>query len=416
MRGVGRLWMRAAAPGSPRLLPVSTQSPRPEPRDDDGRVLLSQATVGDLEEEYVLDALRSGWVAPLGPHVDAFEAEMAQRCGVGHALALSSGTAALHLALEGVGAVPGRAVVLSSLTFAATVNAVAYTGATPVLVDARPGDGNLDPLLLDDALGTLRREGVDVAAVLPVDLFGRVCDYDVIDEVVATHSGEQRIPVIADAAESVGASFKGRAAGSFGVAAAQSFNGNKIMTTSGGGMLLSDDGELVARARYLSTQARQPVPWYEHTETGYNYRLSNLLAALGRAQLARLDELIARRRAIRDLYAAGLADLPGIRFLGREEGRGDEEDNCWLTGIVVDPAVHATSADEIVAAMNATGIEVRHIWKPMHRQPVLAGARAFVSGAADALFAQGVTLPSGAGLRDTDIERVVAKLREHLGR
>ena len=395
---------------------MSTPPPRPDARDDDGRILLSQATVGDLEEEYVLDALRSGWVAPLGPHVDAFEAEMARRCGVEHALALSSGTAALHLALEGVGAGPGRAVVLSSMTFAATANAVAYTGATPVLVDARPGDANMDPHLLDEALGTLLGEGVDVAAILPVDLFGRVCDYALIDEVVAAHGGEQRIPVIADAAESVGASFRGRPSGSFGLAAAQSFNGNKIMTTSGGGMLLSDDGDLVARARYLSTQARQPVPWYEHTETGYNYRLSNLLAALGRAQLARLDDFIARRRAIRDLYAAALADLPGIRFLGREEDRGDEEDNCWLTGIVVDPAVHATNADEIVAALNATGIEVRHVWKPMHRQPVLAGARAFVSGVADDLFAHGVTLPSGAGLRDTDIDRVVAALRTHLGR
>ena len=395
---------------------MSTQPPRPDARDDDGRILLSQATVGDLEEEYVLDALRSGWVAPLGPHVDAFETEMARRCGVDHALALSSGTAALHLALEGVGAAPGRAVVMSSMTFAATANAVAYTGATPVLVDARPGDANLDPLLLDDALGTLRREGVDVAAVLPVDLFGRVCDYDVIDQVVAAHSGDQRIPVIADAAESVGASFRGRPSGSFGRAAAQSFNGNKIMTTSGGGMLLSNDGDLVARARYLSTQARQPVPWYEHTETGYNYRLSNLLAALGRAQLARLDALIARRREIRDLYASGLAGVPGIRFLGREEGRDDAEDNCWLTGIVLDPAEHATTADETVAAMNAAGIEVRHLWKPMHRQPVLSGARAFVSGVADELFAHGVTLPSGAGLRDSDIERVVGTLRAHLGR
>jgi dTDP-4-amino-4,6-dideoxygalactose transaminase len=395
---------------------VSTESTHPDVASDDGRILLSQATVGDLEEEYVLDALRSGWVAPLGPHVDAFEAEMATRCGVGYALALSSGTAALHLALEGIGAAPGRAVVMSSMTFAATANAVAYTGATPVLVDARAGDANLDPLLLDDALGTLRREGVDVAAVLPVDLFGRVCDYDLIDQVVAAHSGERRIPVIADAAESVGASLRGRPAGSFGLAAAQSFNGNKIMTTSGGGMLLSDDADLVARARYLSTQARQPVPWYEHTETGYNYRLSNLLAALGRAQLVRLDELISRRRAIRELYATGLADVPGLRILGREEGRGDEEDNCWLTGLVVDPEVHRTTADETVAAMNAQGIEVRHLWKPMHRQPVLAGARAFVSGVADGLFAQGITLPSGAGLRDRDIERVVATLRAHLGR
>ena len=388
--------------------------PPPDAREDSRRVLLSQATVTALEEEYVLDALRSGWVAPLGPHVDAFEAELAARCGVRHALALSSGTAALHLALEGLGAGPDTVVVLASMTFAATANAVAYTGATPVFVDARAEDGNLDPALLDEALGTLLAEGADIAAVVPVDLFGRVCDYDAIDEVIAAHAGEGRIPVLADAAESVGARFRGRPAGSFGRAAALSFNGNKIMTTSGGGMLLSDDEDLVARARYLSTQARQPVPWYEHDDIGYNYRLSNLLAALGRAQLRRLDDLIARRRAIRELYVAGLGDLPGVRFLGREEGRGDEEDNAWLTCIVVDAQEHATSADDIVAAMNALGIEVRHLWKPMHRQPVFAHARWFGPGHSEALFAQGVTLPSGAGLADDDIERVIARVRAHL--
>ncbi|MCA1782921.1 MAG: DegT/DnrJ/EryC1/StrS family aminotransferase [Dermatophilaceae bacterium] len=393
---------------------MSTESATAPGRGGDGqRILLSQATVTELEEEYVLDALRSGWVAPLGPHVDAFEAEIAARCGVDHALALSSGTAALHLALDGMGAGPETVVVLSSMTFAATANAVAYTGATPVFVDAC-ADGNLDPALLDEALGTLIAEGADIAAVIPVDLFGRVCDYDAIDEVMAAHAGEQRIPVLSDAAEALGASFRGRPAGSFGQAAALSFNGNKIMTTSGGGMLLSDDGGLVDRARYLSTQARQPVPWYEHTDIGYNYRLSNILAALGRAQLQRLDDLVARRRAIRDLYAVGLRDLPGIRFLGREDGRGDDEDNAWLTCIVIDPRKYATSADEVVAAMNAVGIEVRHLWKPMHRQPVFAHARWFGPGHSDALFAQGVTLPSGAGLSDGDVERVVTVLRDHL--
>lgn len=382
------------------------------------RILLSQATVGDLEEQYVLDALRSGWVAPLGPHVDAFEAEMAARCGTAHALALSSGTAALHLALDGLGAGPDTVVVLSSLTFAATANAVAYTGATPVFVDARPQDGNLDPEALDGALTALTAEGADIAAVIPVDLLGRVCDYDAIGDVIASH--DPRIPVLADAAESVGASLRGRPAGSFGRASALSFNGNKIMTTSGGGMLVSDDGDLIERARYLSTQARQPVPWYEHTDIGYNYRLSNLLAALGRAQLSRLDELIARRRAIREHYAAGLADLPGVRVLGRESARGDEEDNCWLTAIVLDDVdgaeAPAMSADDVVAALNAENIEARHLWKPMHLQPVFAQARSFLTGASDALFARGVTLPSGAGLSEGDIERVVVALRTLLGR
>lgn len=397
-----------------------------EPKRPTGdRILLSQATVGDLEEQFVLDALRSGWVAPLGPHVDAFEAEMATRCGVEHALALASGTAALHLALDGLGAGPDTVVLLSSLTFAATANAVAYTGATPVFVDARIEDGNLDPEALDRALTTLAAEGADVAAVIPVDLLGRVCDYDAIDAVLAGH--DSRIPVLADAAESVGASLRGRPAGSFGRASALSFNGNKIMTTSGGGMLLSDDADLIERARYLSTQARQPVPWYEHTDIGYNYRLSNLLAALGRAQLSRLDELIARRRAIREQYAAGLADLPGVRVLGRESTRGDDEDNCWLTAIVLDGSgedaaqgagetdASGVSADDVVAGLNAENIEARHLWKPMHLQPVFAQARSFLTGGSDALFAHGVTLPSGAGLSDSDIERVLVALRRVLG-
>lgn len=396
-----------------RLTDVTSEPERPTGE----RILLSQATVGDLEEQFVLDALRSGWVAPLGPHVDAFEAEIAARCGIGHALALSSGTAALHLALEGLGAGPDTVVVLSSLTFAATANAVAYTGATPVFVDARPQDGNLDPEVLDRALSTLLAEGADIAAVIPVDLLGRVCDYDAIDEVIAGH--EPRIPVLADAAEAVGASLRGRPAGSFGRAGALSFNGNKIMTTSGGGMLVSDDGDLIERARYLSTQARQPVPWYEHTDIGYNYRLSNLLAALGRAQLSRLDDLIARRRAIREQYAASLADLPDVRFLGRESGRGDEEDNCWLTAIVLgddEGSGAGMSADDVVAGLNAENIEARHLWKPMHLQPVFAQSRSFLTGASDALFARGVALPSGAGLSERDIERVVVTLRRVLGR
>lgn len=392
------------------------------------RILLSQASVGDLEERYVLDALRSGWVAPLGPHVDAFESEVAARCGVAHALALSSGTAALHLALDGVGAGPETVVLVSSMTFAATANAVAYTGATPVFIDSLAEDGNIDPAVLDDALTTMQAEGADIAAVVPVDLIGRACDYDAIDEVLAAHSsdatgavaggGAARIPLISDAAESLGASLRGRPTGSFGDSAALSFNGNKIMTTSGGGMLLSDDAAVIERARHLSTQARQPVAWYEHADIGYNYRLSNLLAALGRAQLTRLDDFIARRREIRQMYAAALAGVDGVRILGRStspEARGDEEDNCWLTSIVFDEAM-GVDVDALVSAMNSEGIEVRHLWKPMHLQPVFAGARFFGSGVSEDLFRRSVTLPSGAGLSDSDVERVWDALNRHVGR
>ncbi|APH00803.1 pyridoxal-5'-phosphate-dependent protein [Janibacter indicus] len=388
------------------------------------RILMSQASVSAVEEDFVLDALRSGWVAPLGPHVDAFEGEIAERVGVRHALALSSGTAALHLALIHLGARPGTKVVLSTMTFAATANAVVYTGADPVFVDSRSGDGNVDAELMVEAVRTLLADGETVVAAIPVDLFGRTADYDVLEPGLA----DLGVPLLADAAESLGASLGNRAAGSFGTAAALSFNGNKIMTTSGGGMLLSNDAALVDHARKLSTQSREPVPWYEHTEIGYNYRLSNVLAALGRGQLQRLDGMIARRREIRDRYAAAFADLP-LRFLGRDDaGRDDTDDNCWLTTVVLDPSLveerrsdspvveerrrslETTPADRIVEAMSAQQIEVRHLWKPMHLQPVFSGARSFTTGVSEDLFTRGVTLPSGPALTDAQIDRVISSL------
>ena len=387
------------------------------------RILMSQAQVSEVEERYVLDAIRSGWVAPLGPHVDAFEREIAERVGVEHALALSSGTAALHLALIHLGAGPGTKVVLSSMTFAATANAVVYTGAEPVFVDAQASDGNVDAALMVEAVRTLRDEGEDVVAAVPVDLFGRAVDYDIL----APGLDDLGVPLLEDAAEALGASFDGAAAGSFGRAAALSFNGNNIMTTSGGGMLLSDDAELVAHARKLSTQSREPVPWYEHTEVGYNYRLSNVLAALGRGQLERLDGMIARRREIRARYADAFADIP-VRFLGRDtEGRDDSNDNCWLTTIVLEDTLveerrknletnptAPSPADNLVEAMAAEQIEVRHLWKPMHLQPVFSGARNFGGSVSEDLFRRGVTLPSGPALTDDQIDRVTAAVTADL--
>ncbi len=374
------------------------------------RILLSKADVTEVEERYVLDAVRSGWVAPLGPHVDAFEAEIAERVGVGGALALSSGTAALHLALLQLGAKPGTVVVVSSMTFAASANAIMYTGASPVFVDSQESDGNVDPALLIEAVDTLQREGTTVAAVMTVDLFGRCADYGAIVDALA----ERGVPLLEDAAEALGASYEGKPAGSFGLAAAFSFNGNKIMTTSGGGMLLSNDLELLDRCRYLSTQARQPVSHYEHTEIGYNYRLSNVLAALGRAQLTRLDGMIARRRAIRQMYVDGLADIAGVRFLGRDSQRGDAEDNCWLATIVLDPEIVTATVDSIIKSLAAEGIEARHLWKPMHLQPVFENERTFANRSAERLFGTGVTLPSGSILTDGDVPRVVDAVRSAL--
>lgn len=380
-------------------------------------ILMSQALVGEAEERYVVDALRSGWVAPLGPHVDAFEREVADRVGVAHALALSSGTAALHLALLHLGARPGTTVVVASMTFAATANAVAYTGATPVFVDSRHDDGNVDAALMIETVRTLQDEGEKVVAAIPVDLFGRTCDYVALEAGLA----ELGVPLLEDAAEALGASLNGKAAGSFGQAAALSFNGNKIMTTSGGGMLLSNDEDLIVHARKLSTQSREPVPWYEHTEIGYNYRLSNVLAALGRGQLERLDEMIARRREIRERYADAFADLP-VRFLGRDAtDRDDAHDNCWLTTLVLNsgvddapPDLKTTPADRVVEAMSAERIEVRHLWKPMHLQPIFADARAFTTGVSEGLFRQGVTLPSGPALSDDQIDRVITAMSSAL--
>jgi dTDP-4-amino-4,6-dideoxygalactose transaminase len=374
------------------------------------RIFLSKADVTEVEEQYILEAVRSGWVAPLGPSVDSFEAEIAARTGVAHALALASGTAALHLGLLELGAGPGTAVIVPSMTFAASAMPVVYTGAEPVFVDSR-GDGNVDPALLMEAVDTLQAEGTAVVAAMSVDLFGRCADYD---EIVPGLQ-ERGVPLIEDAAEALGAAYHGRAAGSFGRAAVLSFNGNKIMTTSGGGMLLSDDAELIARARYLSTQARQPVDHYEHTEVGYNYRLSNLLAALGRAQLSRFEGMLARRRVIREMYVEGLSDLPGVTFLGREAGgRGDDEDNCWLTCIKLDPAGTTVTPSQLIAELAGEEIESRRLWKPMHLQPVFASARSFVNGESERLFDRGVALPSGSALHDDDIERVLKVLKTAL--
>lgn len=375
------------------------------------RIHLSKATVTAREEELVLEALRSGWVAPLGPMVDRFEADIAAYTGVAGALALSSGTAALHLALLHHGVGPETFVVVPTMTFAATTNAIVYTGATPVFVDAQASDANVDVDLMIEAVDTLVGEGKKVSAVVTVDLYGRAVDYTKLTPALA----ERGVPLVEDAAEALGASLDGTSCGGFGSCAAISFNGNKIMTTSGGGMLLSNDVDLLARARYLSTQARQPAPWYEHTEVGYNYRLSNLLAALGIGQLERLDAMIARRREIRDLYSDGFADLEGVRLLGRGDGLDDSHDNCWLTGAIVEGR-EAGFIDGVVEGFNSANIEARHLWKPMHLQPMYASARSFGGAVSERLFRSGLNLPSGVDLTDDDVARVIETFRTLVAR
>lgn len=363
------------------------------------RIYMSSPDVGQLEEDAVVAAMRSGWIAPLGPDVDAFERELAERVGVVHGIALSSGTAALHLGLLTLGVKPGDLVLTSTMTFAATSNAIVYTGAEPFFIDADPTTGNMNPALLRDALVSLRAAGETVAAIIPVDLLGKAVDYTSILAIAE----EFDVPVLSDAAESLGATHAGKAAGSFGRASIVSFNGNKIMTTSGGGMLLTDDEAIAKHVRYLATQARQPVVHYEHTDVGYNYRMSNLLAALGRAQLSRLDEMIAKRREMRDTYKDQFADVDGAEVFG---GEGDEEDNAWLTSIVVDESITGWHPSELAAALAGCNIESRPLWKPMHLQPVFAGSRGLIDGSSETLFERGLTLPSGSALTGSHRARV----------
>lgn len=375
------------------------------------RIYLSSPDVGQSEEDALVRAIRSGWIAPLGPEVDAFEAELADFCGRKHAVALSSGTASLHLALLTAGVQPNDLVVTSSMTFAATANAITYAGAVPVFVDADE-TGNMNPELLEEALSQLARDGRPARVVLPVDLIGKIADHEKLGAITRSHGAR----FLVDAAEAQGARRDGRPAASEGEAAALSFNGNKIMTTSGGGALLTDDADFAARVRYLSTQARQPVVHYEHTEIGYNYRLSNLLAALGRAQLVRLPEMIERRRVWRQRYRALFENVPGVSLFAEpsESADGRTRDNFWLTSILVDPVVAGFSREDMRLALMEEDIEARPLWKPMHLQPVFRDHEKFVDGTSERLFETGLSLPSGSALTDEQFARVQGTIERFL--
>lgn len=375
------------------------------------RIYLSSPDVTQLEEDALVRAFRSNWIAPLGPEVDAFENELAEYCGRKHAVALSSGTAALHLGLIALGIGPGDLVLTSSMTFAATTNAIIYTGAEPVLVDC-DFTGNMDPNLLEKAFDQLKSEGLTVKAVLPVDLLGKVVDHDKISEIAARHGAV----VLSDAAESLGATLNGKSSASYGAAAAVSFNGNKIMTTSGGGALLTDDKGIADKVRYLATQARQPVVHYEHTEVGFNYRLSNILAALGRAQLSRLDVMIARRRQHRTFYRDLFAPALGVKMFGEPSGvdGGDTVDNFWLSSVLIDKKVAKFSPEELRIALAENNIEARPLWKPMHLQPIFEKHRSFTSGMGQELFECGLSLPSGSVLKDEEMNQVAETIEEFL--
>ena len=371
------------------------------------RISLSAPDLGEAERRLLLETYDAGWVSSVGPMVERFEREFAASVGLAHATALSSGTAALHLALSMLDLKPGDAVIAPSLTFIGGISPIVHAGAQPVFVDVEPDSWNLDPSLLDDAFARAHAQGLTVRAVVPADLYGQCCDIDAIRASADAYG----IPVILDSAEAVGATMGGRPAGQGAVAAAYSFNGNKIITTGGGGMLASDDGELIARARYLATAARQPAVHYEHTEVGFNYRLSSLAAALGVAQLASLETRVARRRAIFDRYVAALSDLPGLGFAPEVPGRRHTR---WLTVIQLDPAVAAVTPAQLMAALEASNIESRPAWKPMHIQPVFADGLLIGGGVAERIYQRGLCLPSGSGLEDAEIDRVCDLIRQSL--
>jgi pyridoxal phosphate-dependent aminotransferase EpsN len=369
------------------------------------RLYLSPPDVGEVERELLLDAFDSNWIAPLGPHVDAFEREFAQWLGVTDAAALSSGTAALHLALVMLGVGPGDEVVVPTLTFVASANAVLYAGARPVFVDSDDATWNLDPVLADDLLAKRARAGRLPAALIGVDLYGQCADWEPILASCARYG----VPVIDDAAEALGATHRGLAAGRFGDVGVFSFNGNKIITTSGGGMLVAADESLVERARRLSTQARDDAPHYQHSVVGFNYRMSNLLAAVGRGQLQGLDAKIARRRAINARYRKAFGETPGIGFM---PAAPNGEPTNWLTVVTVDAAEFGADPVSIREHLEAADIEARPTWKPMHQQPLFAGCEVRGGRVADEVFRTGLCLPSGSAMTDADVDRVVGAVLE----
>ena len=361
--------------------------------------------MGGEELELVKEAFATNWIAPLGPHVNGFEEEFAACIGTSHAAALSSGTAALHLALRLLGVKAGDEVLCSTFTFSASANPIAYEGATPVFIDSENTSWNMDPGLLREELDACAARGRLPRAVIVVDLYGQSADYDPILEACARYD----VPVIQDSAEALGATYKGRRVGTQGRCAVFSFNGNKIITTSGGGMLVSEDGQLVERARFLATQARDPAPHYQHSAIGFNYRMSNVLAGIGRGQLRVLPERVAARRANFHAYRAILGGVPGIEFMPVSP---HGEPNHWLTCITIDPARFGATREDVRLALEAHNIEARPVWKPLHMQPVFAHCRVRGGAVSEAAFERGLCLPSGSALTAAERGRICAIIFE----
>jgi dTDP-4-amino-4,6-dideoxygalactose transaminase len=377
------------------------------------RIWLSSPHLGEEETAFVEDAFRTNWIAPLGPHVDGFERDLAACVGVPHAAALSSGTAAIHLGLLLLGVQPGDTVFCSSLTFVASCNPIRYCGAEPVFIDSEPGTWNMSPAALERAFAQAARDNRLPRCVMVVNLYGQSADMDALLPLCERHG----VPVLEDAAESLGALYKGRASGSFGKLAVYSFNGNKIITTSGGGMLVARDEALVARARKLATQAREPAAHYEHTEIGFNYRMSNVLAGIGRGQLRVLPQRVERRRRVFEIYREQLADIAQIEWMPEPQGWRSTR---WLSCFALAGSNAQAERDRVLRSLERHSIEARPVWKPMHRQPLYKDAPYFPHAEGDdvaaRLFDAGICLPSGSNLSDADLDRVIDQLRRTLRR
>ena len=367
------------------------------------RVYLCPPHMSGKEKEYIEEAFASNWIAPLGPQVDAFENEMADYIGC-RTLAVSSGTAALHLALRLLGIGRGDIVFCSSLTFIGSVNPVLYLGAEPAFIDSEPKSWNMSPAALEKAFNWAKSAGRMPKAVVIVDLYGQSADYEPLLKICQ----EYEVPVVEDAAEALGASYNGKACGTMGRYGVFSFNGNKIITTSGGGMLAANDEEALKKALFWATQARDPAPWYQHSEMGYNYRMSNIAAAIGRGQLQVLDDRVNAHRVIFERYNEALGNIPGVGFMPEP---GYSRSNRWLTVMTLDAEICEVEPMQIINALADENIESRPLWKPMHMQPLFAGCRYFTHGdgesIGDKLFASGLCLPSGSSMAEEEQQRVI---------
>lgn len=381
------------------------------------RIWLSLARMSGREQEFIQEAFETNWVVPLGPNVNAFEKSLGDfligneesevENGDRRVVALSAGTAALHLGLILLGVEEGDEVICQSFTFSASANPIAYLGAKPVFVDSEEDTWNMDPMLLEEAIkDRLKKTGRLPKAIIPVHLYGMPGMLDEIMEVADRY----HIPVLEDAAEALGSEYKGRKCGTFGEYAALSFNGNKMITTSGGGALICPCEERAKRALFYATQAREQAPHYQHEKIGYNYRMSNICAGIGRGQMFVLEDHVARRREIHDLYVRLLDGVKGVKVMCQPEG-GDFNSNYWLTCITVEPEVAGFTREDVRLALDADNIESRPLWKPMHLQPVFKGAPFYGNGTSERLFEVGLCLPSGPTLTDDDIERVVRVIR-----